>query len=179
MPRNANKHRCSAKSKRSGQQCRSWAVQGHSKCRMHGGTAAAKMRGNTNAVTHGIYCAHLTPDEEALVPKIQASIGTLDQELVTARISLKRLVDDEHRFFNAQTPADKAALLERIGIRQTVTEATGKKEVVLRPPDFSRCKDRALARIAHLETIQCQLRTFEAEKKLKEINRLLAAHHPA
>ncbi len=36
--------RCSAKSKRSGEQCKSWAVRGKKVCRMHGAFAGAKTK---------------------------------------------------------------------------------------------------------------------------------------
>jgi hypothetical protein len=48
--------RCHAKSKRSGLQCRSPAVRGHSVCRMHGAGRGAP-RGNRNALKHGLYAA--------------------------------------------------------------------------------------------------------------------------
>jgi uncharacterized protein YjcR len=44
--------RCRAKSKRSGLQCRSPAVGGHSVCRMHGAGGGAP-KGNRNALKHG------------------------------------------------------------------------------------------------------------------------------
>jgi uncharacterized protein YjcR len=47
--------RCGAKT-RSGNACRSPAVQGKKRCRMHGGAAGSgEPRGNQNAVTHGLY----------------------------------------------------------------------------------------------------------------------------
>jgi uncharacterized protein YjcR len=48
--------RCRARSKRSGKQCRSPAVRGHSVCRMHGAAGGAP-RGNRNALKHGLYTA--------------------------------------------------------------------------------------------------------------------------
>jgi hypothetical protein len=48
--------RCRAKSKRSGLQCRSPAVRGHSVCRMHGAGGGAP-RGNRNALKHGEFTA--------------------------------------------------------------------------------------------------------------------------
>jgi glucans biosynthesis protein len=47
--------RCGAKT-RSGKPCRSPAVQGKKRCRMHGGAAGSGApRGNKNAVKHGLY----------------------------------------------------------------------------------------------------------------------------
>jgi glucans biosynthesis protein len=47
--------RCGART-RSGKPCRSPAVQGEKRCRMHGGAAGSGApRGNKNAVKHGLY----------------------------------------------------------------------------------------------------------------------------
>jgi glucans biosynthesis protein len=47
--------RCGART-RSGKPCRSPAVQGKKRCRMHGGAAGSGApRGNKNAVKHGLY----------------------------------------------------------------------------------------------------------------------------
>jgi hypothetical protein len=47
--------RCGAKT-RSGASCRSPAVRGRSRCRMHGGAAGSgASRGNKNARKHGLY----------------------------------------------------------------------------------------------------------------------------
>jgi hypothetical protein len=48
--------RCHAKSKRSGESCRSPAVRGHSVCRMHGAGGGAP-QGNGNALKHGEFTA--------------------------------------------------------------------------------------------------------------------------
>jgi hypothetical protein len=50
-----NAPRCGAKSKRNnGEPCRSPAVRGKNRCRMHGGsTGSGGQRGNQNALKHG------------------------------------------------------------------------------------------------------------------------------
>ncbi len=45
--------RCEARSKRSGQTCRCPAIQGKTKCRMHGGKGSGAPIGNQNAWKHG------------------------------------------------------------------------------------------------------------------------------
>jgi len=52
----ANAPRCGART-RSGDPCRSPAVAGHRRCRMHGGKGSGAPRGNSNARKHGIYSA--------------------------------------------------------------------------------------------------------------------------
>lgn len=62
--------RCGAKT-RSGQPCRSPAVQGKRRCRMHGGAAGSGApRGNKNALKHGLYTQSIRSAEK----KIQALI---------------------------------------------------------------------------------------------------------
>lgn len=52
-------NQCTAKSKRSGNQCLKWAVRGRTTCHMHGGTAkgpitkAGKERSRQAALRHG------------------------------------------------------------------------------------------------------------------------------
>ena len=46
---------CTAKSKRSGEQCRNHAVKGKTKCRIHGGANDGPPKGNKNALKHGAY----------------------------------------------------------------------------------------------------------------------------
>jgi hypothetical protein len=48
--------RCRARSKRTGEPCRSPAVRGYDVCRMHGAGGGAP-RGNRNALKHGLYTA--------------------------------------------------------------------------------------------------------------------------
>jgi hypothetical protein len=53
--------RCRAKSKRSGEQCKNYAVKGWSVCRMHGArggpkTKKGKFRCKTAPLKHGYYC---------------------------------------------------------------------------------------------------------------------------
>lgn len=53
--------KCTAKSKRSGNQCQKWAVRGRKTCHMHGGTSqgpvtkAGKERSRQAALRHGGY----------------------------------------------------------------------------------------------------------------------------
>ena len=61
--------RCGAKT-RSGKACRSPAVQGKRRCRMHGGAAGSGApRGNQNAVTHGLYRNAYSDAKRPLIPK--------------------------------------------------------------------------------------------------------------
>lgn len=63
--------RCKAKSKGTGQRCKSPVVEGYKVCRFHGanpknhgGAPPEKMRGNLNGLKHGAYVKKLLNDEE-------------------------------------------------------------------------------------------------------------------
>lgn len=55
MPRNPDKKRCTATSKRSGEQCKNWAVPGKNVCRFHGGKSNGAPKNNKNALKTGAY----------------------------------------------------------------------------------------------------------------------------
>ena len=69
--------RCGART-RSGTPCRSPAVHGKRRCRMHGGAAGSGAPiGNTNALRHGHYTAEAIAERRALAALIQLSRATL------------------------------------------------------------------------------------------------------
>lgn len=91
MSEKFEKVRCTAKSKRTGEQCRNWAVQGYNVCYFHGaggrppikkpeGAGGPPPKGNTNAVKHGAYSARLLPDEQerydAIKERFEKELGT-------------------------------------------------------------------------------------------------------
>lgn len=58
--------RCGAKT-RSGKPCRSPAVQGKGRCRMHGGAkGSGAPKGNRNALKHGLYTREAIAERKAL-----------------------------------------------------------------------------------------------------------------
>ena len=87
-------NKCGAKSRRTGLPCNNYPMP-NGRCRMHGGKSkGAKNKqahdGNTRAVTHGLYCNALLPEERALWDRVQ--LGSLDDEIRLARVKLYRLV---------------------------------------------------------------------------------------
>jgi len=65
--------------------------------------------GNTNALKHGIYRAHLTEEEREAYDAL--TIGQLDEELRLARIMLSRTLKAENERPNAGT--DYASIIDR------------------------------------------------------------------
>ena len=69
--------RCGARTRR-GAPCRSPAVRGKRRCRMHGGAAGSGAPiGNKNALRHGHYTAEAIAERRALAALIQLSRATL------------------------------------------------------------------------------------------------------
>ena len=65
--------RCGAKT-RSGKPCRSPAVQGKKRCRMHGGApGSGAPRGNKNAVKHGLYTREAIAQRRQLAELVRQS----------------------------------------------------------------------------------------------------------
>ena len=84
----ANAPRCGAKT-RSGAECRSPAVKGKRRCRMHGGTNSGAPKGNRNAWKHGDRSAEA---EEQL--KVIAENNRILRLLDKARQGVKLRSDD-------------------------------------------------------------------------------------
>jgi hypothetical protein len=66
------RQRCTARSRQTGFQCKNWAEVEKTKCRFHGGRTPKRtdeqklaMKGNTHALTHGIYSNQLLTPEES------------------------------------------------------------------------------------------------------------------
>jgi hypothetical protein len=69
--------RCGART-RSGSPCRSAAVRGRRRCRMHGGAAGSGAPiGNKNALRHGLYAAEAIALRRGLAELIRRSRATL------------------------------------------------------------------------------------------------------
>ena len=69
--------RCGART-RDGNPCRSPAVRGKRRCRMHGGAAGSGAPiGNKNALRHGHYMAEAIAERRALAALIRSSRATL------------------------------------------------------------------------------------------------------
>lgn len=71
--------RCGAKT-RSGRPCRSPAVSGKQRCRMHGGAkGSGAPRGNKNAFKHGLYTREALEEQKQLRELMREFEDTLDQ----------------------------------------------------------------------------------------------------
>jgi len=85
---------CGAKT-RAGTPCRSHPMA-NGRCRMHGGASTgprdpSKLRGNRNAVKFGTYSRRVLPGERELISDLLKGVDSLDAEIVTARLLLRRM----------------------------------------------------------------------------------------
>lgn len=80
---------CGART-RSGGTCQKHALDGATRCRLHGGAASKANKGNAHAVKHGFYSDALLPEERVLYER--AEVGSLDDEIRLARVKLHRFV---------------------------------------------------------------------------------------
>lgn len=104
---------CTAKSKRSGQQCRNYAVTGKDKCRMHGGTTPIK---------HGLYSKYATT---TLGSRLEQAEN--DPELLSAKRQVALLAALQSRKFDqlAQLDDDEVAD-DQVEELRKLTDSMGK-----------------------------------------------------
>ena len=75
--------RCGAKT-REGMRCRSPAVSGNARCRMHGGKGSGAPKGNHNALRQGLYTKQVLAREAKLRDyrkRLTATIAVIEGEL--------------------------------------------------------------------------------------------------
>lgn len=145
MPRNPNKRQCKAKSKRTGERCKKWAVEGYEVCYWHGANPTNRggaPKGNKNAMKHGLYenviRDRLTPKEQAVFDAIPAD-PELANELRILRFKLLRLLEPVEREMLGQfneivtikvDEVTKAYAIEKLvdGIRKLAKDMQGTDE---------------------------------------------------
>jgi len=155
---------CGAKT-RSGGACQKHALNGATRCRLHGGAASKANKANTNAVKHGFYSDALLPEERVLYER--AEVGSLDDEIKLARVKL-------HRFVRLSGSTE---LAEMIDGAVEVTRKTGlafdmaekemlpfdKREIKAAAPDYADLIIRQIDLIRKLELARRDLMSDEDE----------------
>lgn len=123
MRKRRRAQRCKSKSKRTGKQCRAFAVAGYAVCRMHGAGSPKKGKPGGRPPGHGLYSAKLARDLAGAINALSQDPALLDGLMDIARIralterAQELLVQEEHRFLgmagdaaNAGTPGADAEL---------------------------------------------------------------------
>ena len=131
-------NQCTARSKRTGNQCEAKGMP-NGKCYHHGGASTGAPKGNQYAMTHGIYSRSISAEEADLV---QTALGTLDQELVVARIQLRRALA-------AETAAD--ATPDKLELAEITERSTDQSERRFKRRDYFAIINILLGRIESLE----------------------------
>jgi len=139
-------HTCGAKT-RSGGQCQKPPLLGKTRCRLHGGKSTGSPKGALNAMTHGIYSNLIHADELPLVEEIQSAAGKIENELLVARLQLRRALKAQA---HAETLPDEMEVCETVE-REGAEQSVAKYEVKKKLRDYPQLIDRLLARIESLE----------------------------
>ena len=155
---------CKAKSKRSGERCKKYALKGKAVCMFHGGKSTGPPKGSRNASTHGIYEAGLSQAEIDAFPEIELS--KLDDELKICRLRLARALKAEKESIARDE-------MERLDLVK-ITETGGFVRKTSRRPDYYGIIDRLLGRIGKLELQRAALRganTGDGKGRVEEMIR--------
>ena len=175
MARNPDKKRCKAKSKRTGEQCKNWAVRGYEVCYFHGAGGRPKIKpppgggrapkGNQNARKHGAYTTKLLPAEQEehknLVKLFSDSLGSMDafDEVLVDLLAL--YLTKVHSCTAAGAPAEAVAPWAKLAVehmrelKATRASREPKQLVVGSPAQFAgdllaRIKERKPELLEHV-----------------------------
>ncbi|MFC6520120.1 HGGxSTG domain-containing protein [Undibacterium arcticum] len=145
-----------ARKTRSGEPCQSRRMA-NGRCRMHGGSSTgagdAARPGNQSATKHGIYGDLIHQDELACVDGVMSSAGVVENELLIARLQLRRALRAQAK---ADDLSDGMEVYETIE-REGAENATAHSEIKKKLRDYPQIIDRLLARIESLEKTRAVL----------------------
>ena len=140
---------------RSGEPCKKHALNGSNRCKLHGGGASRKNKGNQHAVKFGIYGSVLTDEEKQDWRAIE--LGKVDDELRLNRIRLVRALKaeqaQEQDALELESKTEEPPVID--GIPLSDGDPIVKKAYKRR--DFSQQIDRLMARIESLERTRAEL----------------------
>ena len=155
-------NQCTAKSKRTGNQCGANAMP-NGMCYHHGGASTGAPKGNQHAAKHGIYSKTFTPAEYDLA---QAALGSVEQETVLARVQLSRALKAEA---NADTIPDGLELVEIVRTDNGRVQTTSKKR------DYYQIVNVLLGRIESLEKTRQEIITGMGSKIVESARTIICA----
>ena len=83
------------------------------RCRMHGGAStgprdASKLHGNGNAIGSGLYTQRLLPGEDEILPRLWEDLESLDEEIVGAKLLLRRAYEAQAAAERGRKQAESA-----------------------------------------------------------------------
>jgi hypothetical protein len=118
------------------------------RCRFHGGLSTGPGLNNRNAVKHGIYVTHLTPDEQKQYGTL--AIGHVDHEIRLTRIRLARALATE-KAAQGEPELEEVVKHELIGLEGS------KRDEKSRVRDYVGIIDKLTSRIESLEKTRREL----------------------
>lgn len=163
---------CGAKN-RSGKPCQKKTMP-NGRCYFHGGKSTGPPRGSQNHRTHGIYAKAITPAEQQQLPDIIASMGSLEQEIIIAKVALIRVITRMRQCEEGDIePLDRIEVITETSGDLVVCQSLNKipkKRVTQRRPDLYGILDKLLGRIGRLT--EQQTRIVEIETLYRELENL-------
>lgn len=146
---------------RSGEPCRKHALNGETRCRLHGGAAAKANKGKQYAKKHGIYSDVLSDEDKAIWDEIE--LGKVDDELKLCRIRLRRAVLADQQQASSEDGLELDSMTKEPPIvgglplddEQPIVKKAYKRR------DYSAAIDRLTGRIESLERTRMELMKSE------------------
>ncbi|MFP5213070.1 MAG: HGGxSTG domain-containing protein [Acidobacteriota bacterium] len=173
---------CRAKSKRSGERCKRYAVPGKCVCCIHGGKSTGPKEPNcqNNAITHGIYSDAIREDEKPLWDRIP--LGSIDDEIRLAKLQLRRALIALAEVEEQQAKVGEILCLEnpdeaiRFFLSEVKDDAEKGRTTTWKRPDYRDSVYRLLGRIGDLEVKRTALLEAKPDdtKDWSEIGRRVA-----
>lgn len=144
---------CGAKT-RAGGKCGAPAMP-NGRCRVHGGPSKGNPApvGNQYASKHGIYGKTFSSEEIDLIPELDASIGSVEQELRIAKLQLNRALVAQ----KAADELDDGLELDERAEREGAGEYVARDERKYKRRDYPAIIDRLISRIESLEKTRKEL----------------------
>lgn len=146
---------CGAKN-RQGNPCQKSPMKGRTRCRLHGGlNTGEKIKGNKNAVKHGIYSRTFTEEELNIASEIE--LGTVDNELVALRIQLLRAYELQKKS-NEDIENGGDGILQVSETEELIGGEGGYNKTVKRAIDFNHIISTLTSKIESLERTRLALK---------------------
>ena len=148
--------KCGAET-RDGGSCRRVPLSGKRRCHLHVGMVhkarSEGMRGHANAYKHGVYSDLIRPDEIPFVANVQARFGEIEDELLIARLQLRRALKAQALADDLPNAMEVCETIER----NRTAKRAGSNEVKRKLRDYPRIINTLLGRIGSLEKTRAAL----------------------
>jgi len=174
----SDKPTCGAKVRGApGAYCRNPPMRGKTRCRMHGGASTGHSKSKTVALKHGIYSGVLTAEEEGLYDSMLSRLGSIDEEIVMARLRLWRAKRAKELFDRGELISPISEEMDEVEIDQDSKPTKRHRRVIKKHPDYEELIHTYLRTIARLELARKNLlgdAVGEYEVIAEKINQALA-----